>query len=73
MTIPWNRKDNEEKAKEEYKLFLDSTKRPIEKWVNLNNLLPFLRISSECCYRARIEQDVVQGSFVDGMPGGITK
>jgi len=46
MTIPWNRKDNEEKAKEEYKLFLDSTKRLIEKWVNLNNLFPFLRISS---------------------------
>lgn len=66
--IPWNRKDNAaKKAKEEYKLFLDSTKRLIDKYGRLNNRLPFLRIPSEYCYRARINQDVVGGSFVDAM------
>jgi hypothetical protein len=45
--IPWNRKDNAaKKAKEEYRLFLDSTKRLIDKYGRLNNRLPFLRISS---------------------------
>jgi hypothetical protein len=67
LTIPWNRKDKAERAKEEYKLFLDSTKRLIDKYGNLNNRLPFLRISSEYCYRARINQNVVGGSFVDVM------
>jgi hypothetical protein len=46
---------------------LDSTKRLINKYGRLNNRLPFLRIPSECCYRARINQDVVGGSFVDAM------
>jgi Apea-like HEPN len=67
LTIPQNRKDAAQKAKEEYKLFLDSTKRLIDKYGRLNNRLPFLRISSEYCYRARINQDVVGGSFVDAM------
>jgi hypothetical protein len=67
LTIRWNRKDNAEKAKEEYKLFLDSTKRLIDKYGNLNNRLPFLRISSEYCYQARINQDVAGGSFIDAM------
>jgi hypothetical protein len=68
FSIPWNRKDNAaKKAKEEYKLFLGSTKRLIDKYGRLNYRLPFLRISSEYCYRARINQDVVGGSFVDAM------
>jgi hypothetical protein len=67
LTIPWNRKDAAQKAKEEYKLFLDSIKRLIDKYGRLTNRLPFLRISSGYCYRARINQDVVGGSFVDAM------
>jgi hypothetical protein len=48
LTIPWNRKDNTgQKAKEEHKLFLGSTKRLIDKYGRLNNSLHFLRISSE--------------------------
>lgn len=46
---------------------MDSTKRLIDKYGRLNNRLPFLRIPSEYCYRARINQDVVGGSFVDAM------
>lgn len=67
FSIPWNRKDNAaKKAKEEYR-FLDSTKGLIDKYGRLNNRLPFLRISSEYCYRARTNQDAVGGSFVDAL------
>jgi hypothetical protein len=47
--------------------FLDSTKGLIDKYGRLNNRLPFLRISSAYCYRARINQDAVGGSFVDAL------
>ncbi len=53
-----------EKQKDEYKLF-ESTKRLFDKYGRLNNLLPFLKISPECCYRAQTNQDLVESSFVD--------
>jgi hypothetical protein len=64
LKIPWIA-GSVEKAKEEYKLFLESTKRLFDKYGRLNNLLPFLKISSECCYRAQTNQDLVESSFVD--------
>jgi Apea-like HEPN len=38
-----------------------------DKYGKLINRLPFLKISSEYCYRAQINQDVVEGPFVDAM------